>query len=203
MNDTDHTLVFKQIFSILSPDVSLWTVIEVEQFLQLINCGQFEKMVRSFGVDGSMLLEPSKIEALLVPQLKPATTLLFEKLMFILEELKPTAYRQSQSSPQRHSRDTLSIHGQLMKTIRNGRDFVKEKNMVLWNTEDLLGFLGAVGLDRFRGAVERTACDGLIMLYVVPDRRKLLRMSRFCEGKELQEIVYISQLMLAQSFMAR
>ena len=160
-------------------------------------------MVRSFGVDGSMLLEPSKIEALLVPQLKPATTLLFEKLMFILEELKPTAYRQSQSSPQRHSRDTLSIHGQLMKTIRNGRDFVKEKNMVLWNTEDLLGFLGAVGLDRFRGAVERTACDGLIMLYVVPDRRKLLRMSRFCEGKELQEIVYISQLMLAQSFMAR
>ena len=29
MNDTDHTLVFKQIFSILSPDVSLWTVIEV------------------------------------------------------------------------------------------------------------------------------------------------------------------------------
>lgn len=56
MNDNDHTLIFDQIFSILNYNISSWSVIEVEQFLQLVNCGQFEKIIRFFGVNGQMLL---------------------------------------------------------------------------------------------------------------------------------------------------
>jgi hypothetical protein len=54
--------------------------------------------------------------------------------MFILEELKPTEYRKSDFTMQRHSRDTLSIPGNLMKAFRMGIDAIAKKNMVLWST---------------------------------------------------------------------
>lgn len=121
----------------------------------------------------------------------------------MLEELKPTQYRQSSIKHQRHSRDTISINGNLMKTIHNAIDSVKEKNMVMWTTEDLLSFLSAGGMGRFKEIIQKTSCDGMIMLYVIPDRRKMLRMSKFFEGRQLQEIVYVSQIMLSQYYMVR
>lgn len=66
-----------------------------------------------------------------------------------------------------------------MKTIKNAKDFVKEKNMVLWTTEDIVVFLNAGGMGRFTEMIEKTCCDGILMLYVIPDRRKMLRMSKF------------------------
>ena len=41
MNETDKHHVFTKIFKILDPNVAKWSVINVEQFLQIINCGQF------------------------------------------------------------------------------------------------------------------------------------------------------------------
>ena len=67
-----------------------------------------------------------------------------------------------------------------------GIDAVAEKNMVLWTTKDLVTFLLAVGFTKFRNIVELSSSDGLIMLYVVSDRRKMNRMSKSFEAKQLQ-----------------
>lgn len=90
-----------------------------------------------------------------------------------------------------------------MKVFRLGVDSVKEKSMVLWTAEDLLTFLEAAGFIKFKEIVKQTSSDGLIMLYVVSDRRKMHRMSKCFEAKQLQEIVYISQILLAQYYMAK
>ena len=77
MNESDKRVVLSQITSILNPNIAEWSIIEVEQFLEIINCGLFAKIVTAFGINGQMLLETTKIEALFIPQLKTSTYLLF------------------------------------------------------------------------------------------------------------------------------
>ena len=62
-------------------------------------------------------------------------------------------------------------------------------------------FLEDIGFSHFKEVIKQTSSDGFTMLYVVPDRRKLTRLANHFSSKELQEIVYISQILLAQSYM--
>lgn len=60
MNESDKRVVLSQITSILNPNIADWSIIEVEQFLEIINCGLFAKIVTALGLMGKCFLRQLK-----------------------------------------------------------------------------------------------------------------------------------------------